>query len=163
MARHCRYSIEFKRRATQEFLGGETLYGLARRHDVSRNLTGELHPVHSLALDAHHQVQLRRRGCGVRACARIALRQHAVQLDHGRIGHHDIGKLPQHAAVRRLVLRDPLAQLPHDTSKQSHQPRRESVVERRGHHRHAGRSLVHPTKTGQGPFAPAPIRVRLRV
>ena len=38
MARHRSYSIEFKRQVTQEFLGGETLYGLAKRHDVSRNL-----------------------------------------------------------------------------------------------------------------------------
>ena len=38
MARHRTYSIEFKRQVAQEFLGGETLYGLSRRHDVSRNL-----------------------------------------------------------------------------------------------------------------------------
>ena len=38
MARRHTYSIEFKRQIAQEFLGGETLYGLARRHDVSRNL-----------------------------------------------------------------------------------------------------------------------------
>ena len=38
MARHCTYSIEFKRQVAQEFLGGETLHGLAKRHDVSRNL-----------------------------------------------------------------------------------------------------------------------------
>lgn len=38
MARHRSYSIESKRPVVQEFLGGETLYGLARRHDVSRNL-----------------------------------------------------------------------------------------------------------------------------
>ena len=38
MARHRSYSIEFKRQVAQEFLGGDTLYGLARRHDVSRNL-----------------------------------------------------------------------------------------------------------------------------
>ena len=31
-------SIEFKRQAAQEFLGGETLYGLAERHDLSHNL-----------------------------------------------------------------------------------------------------------------------------
>ncbi len=30
MARHRSYSIEFKRQVAQEFLGGETLYGLAR-------------------------------------------------------------------------------------------------------------------------------------
>ena len=38
MARHRTYSIEFKRQVAQGFLGGETLYGLSRRHDVSRNL-----------------------------------------------------------------------------------------------------------------------------
>ncbi len=38
MARHRSYSIEFKRQIAQEFVGGETLNGLSRRHDVSRNL-----------------------------------------------------------------------------------------------------------------------------
>ena len=38
MAKHRTYSIEFKRQIAQEYLGGETLHGLARRHDVSRNL-----------------------------------------------------------------------------------------------------------------------------
>ena len=38
MARHRTYSIEFKRQVAQEFLGGESLNGLAGRHDVSRNL-----------------------------------------------------------------------------------------------------------------------------
>jgi transposase len=38
MARHRTYSIEFKRQVVHEFLGGETLHGLAKRHDVCRNL-----------------------------------------------------------------------------------------------------------------------------
>ena len=38
MARHRSYSIEFKQRVAQEFLAGETLHGLAKRHDISRNL-----------------------------------------------------------------------------------------------------------------------------
>ena len=38
MAKHRTYSIEFKRQVAQEFLAGETLHGLARRHDVFRNL-----------------------------------------------------------------------------------------------------------------------------
>ena len=38
MARHRSHSIEFKRQVAQEFLAGETLYALARRYDVSRNL-----------------------------------------------------------------------------------------------------------------------------
>ncbi len=38
MAKHRTYSIEFKRQVAQEYIAGETLHGLARRHDVSRNL-----------------------------------------------------------------------------------------------------------------------------
>jgi transposase-like protein len=38
MPRHRSHSIEFKRQVAQEFLGGETLRGLAKRHDLSRNL-----------------------------------------------------------------------------------------------------------------------------
>ena len=38
MTRHRSYSIEFKRQVAQEFLAGETLHGLAKRHDISRNL-----------------------------------------------------------------------------------------------------------------------------
>ena len=38
MAKHRSYSVEFKCQVAQEFLAGETLHGLAKRHDVSRNL-----------------------------------------------------------------------------------------------------------------------------
>jgi len=38
MAKHRTYGIEFKRQVVQEFLAGETLHGLAKRHDVCRNL-----------------------------------------------------------------------------------------------------------------------------
>ncbi|WP_337419853.1 transposase [Sinorhizobium fredii] len=38
MAKHRSHSVEFKRQVAQEFLAGETLHGLAKRHDVSRNL-----------------------------------------------------------------------------------------------------------------------------
>jgi transposase len=38
MAKHRTYSIAFKRQVVQEFLAGETLHGLAKRHDVCRNL-----------------------------------------------------------------------------------------------------------------------------
>src|SRR6202140_2261215 len=38
MARHRSHSIEFKRQIAQEFLAGETLHGLAKRHDISRTL-----------------------------------------------------------------------------------------------------------------------------
>ncbi|TPL32839.1 transposase [Mesorhizobium sp. B2-4-6] len=38
MAKHRTHSMEFKRQVAQEFLSGETLYSLAKRHDVSRTL-----------------------------------------------------------------------------------------------------------------------------
>jgi len=38
MAKHRAYGVEFKRQVTQEFLVDETLHGLAKRHDFSRNL-----------------------------------------------------------------------------------------------------------------------------
>jgi transposase-like protein len=38
MARHRSHSLEFKRQVVQEYLAGETLHGLAKRHDISRNL-----------------------------------------------------------------------------------------------------------------------------
>jgi transposase len=38
MAKHRTHSLEFKRQVAQEFLSGETLHGLAKRHDVCRNL-----------------------------------------------------------------------------------------------------------------------------
>jgi transposase len=38
MTRHRSHSTEFKRQVAQEYLSGETLHGLAKRHDLSRNL-----------------------------------------------------------------------------------------------------------------------------
>lgn len=38
MAKHRSHSIEFKRQIAQEFISGETLHGLAKQHDLSRNL-----------------------------------------------------------------------------------------------------------------------------
>ena len=38
MANHRTYSVEFKRQMVQDFMAGETLHALARRHDISRNL-----------------------------------------------------------------------------------------------------------------------------
>jgi len=38
MAKHRNHSIAFKRQVAQEFIAGETLHGLAKRHDLSRNL-----------------------------------------------------------------------------------------------------------------------------
>lgn len=38
MAKHRTHSVEFKRQVAQEFLAGETLHGLAKRYELSRNL-----------------------------------------------------------------------------------------------------------------------------
>ncbi len=38
MARYRTHSIDFKRQVAQEYLSGETLHGLAKRHDITRNL-----------------------------------------------------------------------------------------------------------------------------
>ena len=38
MAKHRVHSVEFKRQVVQEYLSGETMHGLAKRHDLSRNL-----------------------------------------------------------------------------------------------------------------------------
>ena len=38
MAKHRSHSVEFKRQIAQEFIAGETLHALAKRHDISRNL-----------------------------------------------------------------------------------------------------------------------------
>ena len=37
MSKQRNYSTEFKRQVVLEYLAGETLHGLAKRHDVSRN------------------------------------------------------------------------------------------------------------------------------
>jgi transposase len=38
MAKHRNHCIAFKRQVAQEFIAGETLHGLAKRHDLSRTL-----------------------------------------------------------------------------------------------------------------------------
>jgi transposase len=38
MAKHRSHSMAFKRQVAQEFMAGETLHGLAKRHGLSRNL-----------------------------------------------------------------------------------------------------------------------------
>jgi transposase len=38
MAKHRTHSVEFKQQVSQEYLDGETLHSLSRRHDISRKL-----------------------------------------------------------------------------------------------------------------------------
>ena len=48
MARQRSHSVAFKRQVAQEFLAGESLYALSKRHDISRQLAGEC-TVHAAA------------------------------------------------------------------------------------------------------------------
>ncbi len=38
MAKHRSYSTEIERQVVLEYLAGETLYGLSKRNDISRNV-----------------------------------------------------------------------------------------------------------------------------
>src|SRR6202043_3692181 len=38
MTKHRSHSVAFKRQVAQEFIAGETLHGLSKRHDISRQL-----------------------------------------------------------------------------------------------------------------------------
>jgi len=38
MTKHRSHSVAFKRQVAQKFIAGETLHGLWKRHDVSRQL-----------------------------------------------------------------------------------------------------------------------------
>ena len=40
MRKHRSYPIEFKRQVAQEYLAGETLHGLAKRHEISASGSG---------------------------------------------------------------------------------------------------------------------------
>ena len=38
MTKHRSHSVAFKRQVAEEFIAGETLHGLSKRHDISRRL-----------------------------------------------------------------------------------------------------------------------------
>ena len=68
MARHRSHSVAFKRQVAEEFLAGETLHGLAKRHDLCRNLirvwvakseSGEFDPdIEAASLLADHEAKI---------------------------------------------------------------------------------------------------------
>jgi hypothetical protein len=63
MSRHRSHSVEFERQATQEFLGGETLHGLAKLHDLSRN------PIRASGSESTRSASPQRRGRAVRTAS----------------------------------------------------------------------------------------------
>jgi transposase-like protein len=74
MSRHRTHSTAFKRQVVDEYLAGETLHALGKRHDLSRNLI------------------------------RIWLQKHeAGAFDEEAVGGHDAGYEARIAAPERLV------------------------------------------------------------
>lgn len=83
MPRHRSHSVEFKRQVAQEFLGGETLHGLAKRHDLSRNLIRiwvEKYEAGALGDDARAADLVREYEARVAALERLVGRQ-ALELE----------------------------------------------------------------------------------
>ena len=83
MARHRSHSVEFKRQVAQEYLGGETLHGLAKRHDISRNLIRvwvEKHEAGTFDEDARAADLLQAYAARIAALERLVGRQ-ALELE----------------------------------------------------------------------------------
>jgi transposase len=83
MARQRSHSIEFKRQVAQEFVAGETLYGLAKRHDLSRQLIRvwvEKYETGALDEDAQAADQLKEYEAKIVALERMVGRQ-ALEIE----------------------------------------------------------------------------------
>jgi transposase-like protein len=83
MARHRTHSIDFKRQVAQEFLAGETLHGLAKRHDVSRNLIRvwvEKYEAGAFDDDAHAADMIQEYAARIAALERLVGKQ-ALELE----------------------------------------------------------------------------------
>ena len=84
MARkHRSHSVEFKRQVAQEFVAGETLHGLAKRHDVSRQLIRvwvEKYEVGALDEDAQAADMLQAYEAKIAALERMVGRQ-ALEIE----------------------------------------------------------------------------------
>jgi hypothetical protein len=61
MARQRSHSIAFKRQVAQEFIAGESLYALSKRHDISRQLI-------RVWVEKYEAGRWRRRGAGYDRC-----------------------------------------------------------------------------------------------
>ena len=100
MARHRSHSIEFKRQIVQEFLAGETLHGLAKRHDISRNLIRiwvEKYEAGAFDDDAQAADLLQAYEARIAALERLVGKQ-ALELEFLK-GAHRLGPGPRNAPM----------------------------------------------------------------
>jgi hypothetical protein len=83
MARHRTHSIEFKRQVAHDFIAGETLHGLAKRHGISRNLIRiyGASPWRPGFVDPLRGGQRRSGIDDARRCARIHAARHPCAVD----------------------------------------------------------------------------------
>src|ERR1700730_9878000 len=83
MARQRSHSIEFKRQVAQEFIAGESPYGLSKRHDISRQLIRvwvEKHEAGALDEDAQAADLLQEYEAKIAALERMVGRQ-ALEIE----------------------------------------------------------------------------------
>ncbi len=108
MARHRSHSVEFKRQVAQEFLAGDTLHGLAKRHDISRNLVRvwvEKYEAGAFDEDAHAADMVQAYEARIAALERLVGKQ-ALELEFLK-GAQRFGPRPRSAPMS--VIAGPVA------------------------------------------------------
>lgn len=108
MARHRTFTITFKRQVVQEFIAGETLHSLARRHDLSRYLIRiwvRKYEEGALEEDAGAADLLREYEARIAALERLVGKQ-ALELEFLKGAAR---KMPQPASGTTSVIVGPLA------------------------------------------------------
>ena len=78
------HSIAFKRQVAQEFIAGETLYGLSKRHDISRQLIRvwvQKYEVGALDEDAQAADLLQEYEAKIAALERMVGRRSALEIE----------------------------------------------------------------------------------
>ena len=98
MANHRTHSIAFKRQVVQEYLAGETLHGLARRHKLSRTLIRiSTRPVPSTSEDAEAANTIQEYEARIAALERLVGKQ-ALELEFLK-GAQRQGRRPKSAPM----------------------------------------------------------------
>src|SRR5712671_3171626 len=84
MARQRSHSIEFKRQVAQEFIAGESLYALSKRHDISRQLVRvwvQKYEAGALDEDAQAADLLQEYEAKIAALERMVGRRQALEIE----------------------------------------------------------------------------------